>query len=127
MGVYNPYEQMPTSCRGCKYCKNDTNGGFSGHEATYDYEYCDLLKVKLFDHLTEKGKIKFYREERYAGCPLVEIKPPHGDLKDFSKISNWHVIGLINDPETGNKVPVKCKLILESDWNSVLTLIEAEE
>lgn len=76
MGVYNPYEQMPKSCRSCKYCKNMTNGGFSGYEATYDEEYCDLLKIKLFDHLTQKGRINFYRGERFKGCPLIEMPTP---------------------------------------------------
>jgi hypothetical protein len=76
VGVYNPYEQMPKSCRGCKHCKNRTNGGFSGNEATYDEEYCDLLKVKLCDHLTQKGRINFYRGERFKGCPLIEMPTP---------------------------------------------------
>jgi hypothetical protein len=53
-----------------------TNGGFSGYEATYDEEYCDLLKIKLFDHLTQKGRINFYRGERFKGCPLIEMSTP---------------------------------------------------
>ena len=75
MGVYNPYAEMPKNCVHCSTPLKD------------DKRQCDIdghTFEATFDKLDNK------RDER---CPLIEIKPPHGELIDRSELepdADWY-------------------------------------
>ena len=65
MGVYMPTVEMPTNCTECKLrlvvgCNPYKDNGLSPSK------------------------------ERHKGCPLVEVKTPHGDLIDREEIEVVH-------------------------------------
>jgi hypothetical protein len=62
MGVYIPTAKLPSNCFDCRYER---------------FANCDVCRG--FCEASD------YKTTRYADCPLIEVKAPHGDLIDRDK------------------------------------------
>ena len=100
MGVYIKSMEMPKCCDSCDF---------------YDI----ILGEKPFCALTTKsGGIAFNPcKEKMKDCPLVEVKTPHGRLKDVDKILNGEGRYVISFGKDG---------IDTEEINRATTIIEAE-
>lgn len=59
-------------------------------------------------------KQRIYMERRPKGCPLTEVKEPHGNLVDINQ--------MVNDFWDGNNM-----MIGEHELEQIKTFVEAEE
>ena len=75
MGIYIPDSDMPKNCCVCDLCD-----GEYGREY-YEKAYCRA-----------KNGIRVSPKRRPKGCPLIEVKTPHGRLIDEDDINaTWHM------------------------------------
>ena len=103
MGVYIKGMEIPDSCRKC--------------ELFINCDDCEGLETRC----AILGPIGYLNEIpncfRHQNCPLVEVKPPHGRLKDVDKILNGEGRYVISFGKDG---------IDTEEINRSPTIIEAE-